>query len=458
MAEQRKTTRGSVYAADTPRRASSARRKKHKNYIPPDLEIKKGKIREKIGKWFVLMVFLTVLELAMDLSALNRLTEEELPGVVLLFGIYLAAQWVYYIVAGLVLRRRMELELAGFLLSNVSLVITASVYPDRLRTQLIAVIGGILVFAFLTWFMGNVNRVTVSRMPIGIAAVGLLALTLVLAEYNNGAKNWLYLGPLSIQPSEIVKVAFVFVGAATLDKLQNTRSIAKYVIFAMVCVGLLFLMLDFGTALIFFATFLIIAFLRSGDIKTIVLICTAALMGGIFIILYKPYVASRFSTYRHIWEYIDAGGMQQTRTIIYSLSGGLFGVGLGNGKLRHVFAATEDLVFGVVCEELGMLTAVAIMIAYVLFLVYAIRGAKYARSSFYAIAACSAAGMMLFQAMLNVFGVTDILPFTGVTLPFISRGGSSMLCSWGLLAFLKSLDIRTYPKVMRELYQQKERI
>lgn len=458
MAENVKKKRNSVYASDQKKRTAKKTTKKQKNYIPPDLELKKGKVREKIGKWFVLMVFLTLLEAAMDLSALNGIAEEQLPTVLLLLGGYLAAQWVYYIVVGLMLRRRMELEMAGFLLSNISLVITASVYPDRLTTQLIAVIGGILVFAFLVWFMGNVNRVTVSRMPIGLGAVGLLALTLVLAEYNNGAKNWLYLGSFSIQPSEIVKVAFVFVGAATLDKIQNTRSIAKYVVFAMVCVGLLFLMLDFGTALIFFATFLIIAFLRSGDIKTIVLICTAALMGGVFIILYKPYVANRFATYRHIWDYIDAGGMQQTRTIIYSLSGGLFGVGLGNGKLRNIFAATEDLVFGVVCEELGMITAIAILLAYVLFLIYAIRSAKYARSSFYAIAACSAAGMLLFQAILNVFGVMDILPFTGVTLPFISRGGSSMLCSWGLLAFLKSVDIRTYPKVMRELYQQKERI
>ena len=321
MAENVKKKRNSVYASDQKKRTAKKSTKKQKNYIPPDLELKKGKVREKIGKWFVLMVFLTLLEAAMDLSALNGIAEEQLPTVLLLLGGYLAAQWVYYIVAGLMLRRRMELEMAGFLLSNISLVITASVYPDRLTTQLVAVIGGILVFAFLVWFMGNVNRVTVSRMPIGLAAVGLLALTLVLAEYNNGAKNWLYLGSFSIQPSEIVKVAFVFVGAATLDKIQNTRSIAKYVVFAMVCVGLLFLMLDFGTALIFFATFLIIAFLRSGDIKTIVLICTAALMGGVFIILYKPYVANRFATYRHIWDYIDAGGMQQTRTIIYSLSG-----------------------------------------------------------------------------------------------------------------------------------------
>ncbi|MBR1810599.1 MAG: FtsW/RodA/SpoVE family cell cycle protein [Clostridia bacterium] len=440
-----------IYANDT--------RRRKKNYLPPDLVIKRGEIREKAGKWLLLMLALTVIEAALDLSVFSGMEDGQVGKVALMFAGYLAVQWLYFVAAAVILHHRMELEMAGFLLSSVSLAITASVYPDRLLTQLAATVGGIGVFAFLVWFMGSVNRVTYSRMPVGVAAVGLLALTLALAQYNNGAKNWLFIGGLSIQPSEIVKVAFVFVGAATLDKIQNTRSIAKYVVFSMVCVGLLFLMLDFGTALIFFATFLIIAFLRSGDVKTIVLICTAALLGGIFIILYKPYVANRFSTYRHIWEaaHIDDRGFQQTRTIIYALSGGLFGVGLGNGRLRNVFAATEDLAFGVVCEELGMLTAAAILICYVLLLVHAIRSARYARSSFYAIAACSAAGLMLFQAALHVFGITDILPLTGVTLPFISRGGSSMLCSWGLLAFLKAVDIRTYPKVMRELYQQKER-
>lgn len=450
MRENKVNAKSSIYSAD------NKKKKKSENYIPPDLEIKKGKIREKTGKWFILMVFLSVIEAAMDISALNGIDNKL--QVLAFFGIYIIFQWLYYFIACIVMKRRLELELAGFLLSNISLCITASVYPEKMMTQLVAIIGGICAFVCLTWYIGNVNRVTFSRMPIGIASVGLLALTLVLADYNNGAKNWLYIGPVSIQPSEIVKIAFIFVGAATLDKIQNTKSIAKYVIFSMVCVGLLFLMLDFGTALIFFATFLMIAFLRSGDIKTIVLVCAAALLGGIFIILYKPYVANRFSTFRHIWDsgIIDDKGFQQTRTVIYSLSGGLFGVGLGNGRLRNVFAATEDLVFGVVCEELGMITAVAILSAYVIMLVYAIRSSRYARSSFYSIAACSAAGLVLFQAMLNVFGVTDILPLTGVTLPFISRGGSSMLCSWGLLAFLKAVDIRTYPKVMRELYQQKE--
>ena len=167
-------------------------------------------------------------------------------------------------------------------------------------------------------------------------------------------------------------------------------------------------------------------------------------MGGLLVLMFKPYVANRFASFGHVWEYFDTSGFQQTRTMIYSTSGGLFGVGLGNGKLRDIYAATEDLVFGVVCEEFGMIMAGAILLSYVALLVYSIRHSKYARSSFYAIVACAAAALMLFQASLNVFGVNDLLPLTGVTLPFISRGGSSIMCCWMLMALIKSVDRSTY--------------
>jgi cell division protein FtsW (lipid II flippase) len=279
---------------------------------------------------------------------------------------------------------------------------------------------------------------------VAVLALGLLAFTLIFAKVTNGAKNWIYISGISIQPSELVKVAFIFVGAASLEKLQSNRSLTKFVVFAFGCVGALFLMYDFGTALIFFFTFIVIAFMRSGDIRTIVLVCTVALMGGLLVLMFRPYVANRFAAYGHVWEYFDTSGYQQTRTMIYSASGGLFGVGLGNGKLRDIFAATEDLVFGVVCEEFGMIMAGAILLSYIALLVYSIRHSKYARSSFYAICACAAASLMLFQAALNVFGVNDILPLTGVTLPFISRGGSSIISCWMLLAFIKAVDRSTY--------------
>ena len=166
--------------------------------------------------------------------------------------------------------------------------------------------------------------------------------------------------------------------------------------------------------------------------------------------MFKPYVADRFSTYRHIWETPYDAGMQQTRVLIYSASGGLFGLGIGQGLLRYTFAASTDLVFGMVCEEYGMIIAFAIIISFAAIVVYTIAGARGARSSFYAIAACASAGLLIVQLSLNVFGVTDLLPMTGVTLPFISRGGSSLICCWMLMAFIKSIDPRAYPKTLRE--------
>jgi cell division protein FtsW (lipid II flippase) len=282
------------------------------------------------------------------------------------------------------------------------------------------------------------------RWVLASASILILGATLLIAETTNGAKNWISLGGISIQPSELVKVAFIFVGAVTLEKLQSIKNLSMYIVFSAVCVGELFLMYDFGTALIFFFTFMVIAFMRSGDVKTLSLVCVVAAVGAVLILILKPYVASRFSTYTHVWEYMDEGGYQQSRTLIYSASGGLFGLGLGNGELRNIFAASEDLVFGVVCEEFGMIMAGAILLSYVALLVYSIRHSKYARSSFYAICACAASALMLFQAALNVFGVNDILPLTGVTLPFISRGGSSIISCWMLLAFIKAVDRSTY--------------
>ncbi len=132
----------------------------------------------------------------------------------------------------------------------------------------------------MMWFMRSTDRAMRFRLPVAFMAVGILAMNLIMARAINGALNWINIGSFSIQPSEIVKVAFIFVGAATLEKLQTTRSITRYVLFSIGCIGALFLMKDFGTALIFFVTFIIIAFMRSGDLRTIAMVCTGALLGA----------------------------------------------------------------------------------------------------------------------------------------------------------------------------------
>lgn len=394
---------------------------------------------------YIMLFIITLFQIICLITLLTSVDEQYRSDVLMTFGGYLMIEYAYFVGARLVLGRRgFEVELIAFLLTSIGLSITASVYPDGIIKQFIAVLVGIGGFVILQWFLRDVKFCNSVRIPVAVLALGLLVFTLVFAKATNGAKNWIYVGGISIQPSELVKVAFIFVGAASLEKLQSNKSLTKFVVFAFGCVGALFLMYDFGTALIFFFTFIVIAFMRSGDIRTIVLLCTIALMGGLLVLMFRPYVANRFEAYGHVWEYFDTSGYQQTRTMIYSASGGLFGVGLGNGKLRDIFAATEDLVFGVVCEEFGMIMAGAILLSYIALLVYSIRHSKYARSSFYAICACAAASLMLFQAALNVFGVNDILPLTGVTLPFISRGGSSIISCWMLLAFIKAVDRSTY--------------
>ncbi len=364
--------------------------------------------------------------------------------IIVYFG-FIALQWIYFAFASFVMRiNNFELEMIGFMFSSIGLAIVGSMYPETVLKQFLAIVLGVIAYCALLMFMRYISAVKTLRWMVAFCAISLLGITLAIAEPTNGALSWLSIGGISIQPSELVKVAFIFAGAVTLEKLQSIRHLTMYIVFAAICVGELFLMYDFGAALIFFFTFIVIAFMRSGDVRTLVLICMVAALGAGIILVFKPYVASRFSTYLHVWEYMDEGGFQQTRTLIYTASGGLFGLGLGKGQLRNIFAAAEDLVFGMVCEEFGMIMGFLIPLTYCVIAVWSVINSGKAKSTFYSIVGVAASAMMLFQTMLNVFGITDLLPLTGVTLPFVSKGGSSIISCFCLLAFIKVIDTRTY--------------
>lgn len=389
-------------------------------------------------KQITVMLLMTAFQLISAACVLCRQEELSLSLVYIFFG-YIAAEWIYMLIGTLVTGNDyFELEAIAFFLSGIGLTVCASFSETYALKQVIAIAMGLAVYLIMTALIRDVRVACWLRYPAAIGSLGVLAANLALAKVTNGTLNWIDLGFFSIQPSELVKIAFVLVGAVSLEKLLSNTSLTKYIIFSITCVGSLFLMKDFGTALIFFFTFILIAFMRSGDVRTIALICTAALMGAVLVIYFKPYVANRFAAYRHVWDFMDTTGYQQTRVLIYSASGGLFGLGIGEGYLRDVYAASTDLVFGVICEEWGLVIGIAVLLSFAGIALFAVRAAKTAGSTFYAIAAVAAAGMLLFQLSLNVFGITDILPLTGVTLPFVSRGGSSMLCSWGLLAYIRA--------------------
>ena len=364
-----------------------------------------------------------------------------------LFGCLAVAEWTFFFVSSKVLKRvSFELESLALFLTGVGVMLLVRQVERSAYVQLIAAVVGMALFCVIIKFIEDPDRTSSTKLRYGlmIAAVGLLGVSIVFGKITYGAANWISIGGISLQPSEIVKIIYIFIGANTLDRLQTKKNLFEFIIFSAVCVGLLALMGDFGTALIFFMTFLLISFMRSGDFKTVILAIVAAVFGVSIVLRFKSYVLDRFKAWGHAWEYANDLGYQQTHVLTYIASGGLFGVGIGNGFLKGVGASESDLVFGLVSEEMGVIVAITLAVAVACLVIYARAITTRSRSTFYSISACCAAGLLVIQLSLNVFGATDILPLTGVTFPFISCGGSSVLSCWGLIAFIKAADERTY--------------
>lgn len=387
-------------------------------------------------------LLITVFQLVAAAALLVNVESEALLRIPIAFAILCAVMWTYYLVVRTMRRTGFEVEAAAFFLSTIGFGVIASSNPAALYKQLAAFGIGLCVFIVLCAFLRDLGRSVKLRWLFAAGALGLLAFTLLFGRELNGAKNWIFIGPLSLQPSELAKVAFVYAGAATLDRLLMKRNLWLFLLLCGGCIGMLALMNDFGTAAIFFVTFVVIAFLRSGDFSAIFLSAAGAGIFGFLVFKFKPYVLNRFRAWRKVWDYAATLGYQQTRTLVYAASGGLLGVGLGNGWLKHVAAADTDLVFGFVCEEWGLVCALCAVAVIIVLAVFCVKSSGQARSSFFVISACAAVCMMTVQTMLNVFGAVDILPLTGVTFPFVSNGGSSLISSWGLLAFIKAADTR----------------
>ncbi len=351
-------------------------------------------------------------------------------------------QWLLLYFYLIIRKPSYEVETLAFFLCTMGMAAIAAVEPEEATKQLFALVLGLVVFLVVGWALRDLERAKKMRYLAAVGGIGLLMVTMLFGKEYNGAKNWLIIGSMSFQPSEISKVCFVFVGASTMDRIMNKKNLILFIAYTVAICGCLAVMNDFGTALIFFVAFLVIAYLRSGSVGTIALACTALGFAGVLALKIAPHALRRFTNWRHIWEDPLGAGYQQTRALMCIASGGLFGLGAGNGWMHRVFAADSDMVFATLSEEWGLLICVMLVLCMLALGMFSLRTAAMGRSAFYTIGACTAAGIMLVQTAFNVLGTVDVLPLTGVTFPFVSNGGSSMIGAWGLLAFIKAADTR----------------
>lgn len=405
------------------------------------------------------LVLLTLFQLLTALALFLHIESEDTLSAATGYGALIALEWILFIGQKIIKRSGFELETVAFFLCSLGMAVVVSKYPGTVNKVILTLAAGILLFLAVGWSLRDLERAKKFRYVAAVGGILLLLVNLALGTVKNGAQNWIYIGGFSFQPSELVKVCFVFVGASTLDRIVTKRNLFSFIAYsAFICICLA-LMSDFGTALVFFVAFLAIAHMRSGSFASITLLCSVLLVVAVVLLLAVlldrvfnisffidkiNYILNRFSTWGHIWEGDNPTGygFQQTRSLMCIASGGLFGLGAGGGWLKYVAASETDLVFAFICEEFGLLMGTVMIFALAVPVLFTVRASEVGRSSFYTISASAAVVILTAQAILNVFGTVDFLPLTGVTFPFVSDGGSSMICCWGLLAFVKASDTR----------------
>lgn len=397
--------------------------------------------KEPIAPWkvmFAITVFqvLTIVQLIIGMG--DECKFSDLLAIILLSVV----MWVYVCIFKSKGRKGFEVELIAFFMSTINLAVTSTSVPGSAMKQFVAICLGLVLMIFMCIYLRDLERTKRVRPVVAGLSIGLLLFNLIFGTIKYGAANWVNIAGFSFQPSELVKLAFICIGAATLEELFQKKNTWLYALFSLFCLGCLAVMGDFGTALIFFVTYIVVSFLRSGDFSKLVLTLVGAGAMGLMVLRFKPYILNRFAIWGKVWTDPNDGGFQQTRTMSYGAGGGLLGQGAGNGGLKNIPAADTDLVFGYVMEEWGFIIACLLVMCIITLSLFAVNSIIAGRSTFYTIGACGAATMFIFQTMLNIFGAVDLFPLTGVTFPFISVGGTSMITSWAMLAYFKAADMR----------------
>ncbi|MGO1367774.1 MAG: FtsW/RodA/SpoVE family cell cycle protein [Senegalia sp. (in: firmicutes)] len=323
------------------------------------------------------------------------------------------------------------------MMMSLGIIMIYRINPELGFKQVIWYMLGIFVF-YATYFI-------VKKIPywnkamylyIGLSLVLFLS-TLIFGSNINGATNWIKIKGYSFQPVEIIKILFVFFLAAYFtnrDKFEN-----KYILSAIVYahIGFLFIQRDLGSAMLFYLVFIIIFYVYENDRKFILLNMLGASLMGVMGYFLFGHVRVRVETWIDPWSSISGKGYQITQSLFAISEGGFLGTGLGKGYPTFIPEVQTDFIFSAIIEEMGILTGIAVIM---LFLILIYRGIKISleqRDGFFRIVSLGITSMLGFQAFIILGGVTKLIPLTGITLPFLSYGGSSLIMSFASLGILQ---------------------
>ena len=282
----------------------------------------------------------------------------------------------------------------------------------------------------------------------GGVSVALFVLTLLIGRNINGAKNWIYIGNQGFQPSEIIKILFVLSLACLLNKPLKKGffgSETKKSIFIMgfVYVNLLFLVLqrEWGFAVLFFLTYIAMFFVFGKNFKLILLNFLFAFGGLVIGYRFLSHIRTRVEIWQNPFYDATGKGYQIVQSLISISSGGFTGSGFTKGSVEYVPFVESDFIFSAICEEFGVLGGIAVILLFFILIYRAFKIGILTNDAFDKKVAIGLGSMLAFQTFIILGGVIKFIPLTGITLPFISYGGSSLLTSFMLLGILQAISV-----------------
>ncbi|KXB65041.1 cell cycle protein, FtsW/RodA/SpoVE family [Aedoeadaptatus coxii] len=300
---------------------------------------------------------------------------------------------------------------------------------------------GVLLF-YATYFVVRIfpNLERYGSLAL-IISVLLFLSTLIFGKAEGGAKNWLKFGSIGFQPTEFIKILLMFILGSFYTNYEKYKKYpyASYIIMAIIYffVLMLFIQRDLGTAVMFMAMYMSVQFVYDPDIKAVLINIVLLVLGAIAGYFLFSHVRVRFDLWLDPWKDVYTSGRQIVQSLFAIAEGGFFGVGIGFGHPELIPVSVSDFIFPVICEEMGLFAGFAIILLYILLVYRGIKIALEQEYKFYRILAISATVMISIQAFLNIGGVTKLIPMTGITLPFMSYGGSSILSSFIALGILQ---------------------
>lgn len=327
-----------------------------------------------------------------------------------------------------------------FTLTSISFITLYRLNADTAIKQVQWFLIGILVFFITIIFIQYIAEKLNNYFYI-LAALSIIILfsPLVVGVTRNGARNWIEFGSYTFQPSELVKILFIFTSASLLKDKKSIKELFPLMAFALICMGILMMENDFGMMIIYFAIFIIMLYIGTSNIAYILGGLAAAASGGCLAYLYVSHIKVRIEAWLNPWADATGKGYQIVQSLIAIGSGGWFGSGVGLGSPYVIPAAKTDFIFAAIAEEFGVLMALAVIIMYLLIVYESMKIALEANSAFYSLLSAGSASAIGLQAFIIIGGVIKLIPLTGVTLPFVSYGGSSMLANFMIVGIVQGV-------------------